>query len=362
MRYFHASSLRRIAFLGLSFCAAHVFGAGDSAPPYVGEVSGNRVNIRAGGSINYRILKVANMGDKVIVRELKNGWARVDVPHGLNLFITQKFVRQEDNGEGVVIGDSVNVRPTPSLREPPVCQLKKDDRVRIVDRSGTFFKIEPPAEAYAWMSARYVRYFGALSKVKEAVAVKAETDKKLSEVLKQEKETWAQPASKRDLVKLMAVYTDFINDNTVQEKAKQLVMARRADLEKLNELQRMKSQNQRLADRVDDSQSIIEQLKKKAELLEAQFIKITTPPPAPPTYTGKGTIKRLERLWNRPGTHQLVNGEGKAVFLLKSDAHNLDEFSGRLVGINGETKDIKHWRLKLLFVDEIDLLEQPESK
>jgi len=305
------------------------------------------------------------MGEKVIVRELKNGWSRVDVPHGINLFITQKFVRQEKNGEGVVIGDGVNVRPTPGLSQPPVCQMQKNDRVRIVESSGKYFKIEPPAEAYAWLSARYVRYFGALDKVKEAVAAKVETDQKLSELLKHEKETWSQPASKRDLVKLMAVYTEFVNDDSVQEEAKQLVMARRADLEKLNELQRVKSQNDRLADRVEDSQGLIEQLKARAKELEGkvgELIKRTATPPPPRTYTGKGTIKRLERIWNRPGTHQLVNEEGKAIFLLKSDAHNLDEFTGRQVGINGEAQDIKHWRLKLLFVDEIDLLEKPESK
>jgi uncharacterized protein YgiM (DUF1202 family) len=351
-----------VGLLGFFLSTTALFGAGTPTPPYVGEVAGNRVNIRSGASLNYRILKVANNGDKVIVRDVKNGWARIDTPTDVHFYISKDYIRPDKDSQGVLTGDQVNVRPSPNLREPPLCQLQKNERVRIVDSSGNFFKIEPPAEAYAWISAKYVRYFGELDAVTKQLTAKLHTDKKLSGVLDKEKEMWAQPASKRDLVALMASYAEIINDNSVGEEARKIALQRRTELEELKQLEDVKGKSEELASRVAASQTVIEQLKRKAEDLERKLVEITTPPPPPPTYAGKGVVRRLERVWNRPGTHQLVDNTGKVLFLLKSDSHNLDEFENKFVGINGELEKLRGWHLQLLHVDQVDMLEGAETK
>ena len=162
MKYSYLGFLKQFSFLLL---AGTVFAAESNPTPYVGEVTGNRVNVRAGKGINYRIMKVASKSDKLIVREIKDGWARIDVPKKIQLFISKKYVKQGANGTGTVTGSSVNVRPTPSLRHPALCQVKKGDTVKIFGTEGKFFKIGPPEKSSAWISAKYVRFYGNVEKM-----------------------------------------------------------------------------------------------------------------------------------------------------------------------------------------------------
>ena len=357
MRYVQPLRAWRVSVIALSVCAAQAFSAAMPAPPYVAEVTGNRVNLRAGGSINYRILKVANKGEKLIVRDLNNGWAKVVIPPGVYLFISKKYVRQDANGEGIVTGENVNIRPVPNLREPVVCQMQKNDRVQIMGTSGDYYKVVPPAEAFGWISGKYVRFFGKVEEVARTVTKKIETKAHVAALADKEAEQMAKPVDQRNFPALMAMYDKIINDNEADEKIKALVIQRKTDVETILKTQDVKAQNDLLAARLTEFTEIIKNLAKKVQIQERTITDLTTPPPVPPTYTAKGRIKTLDRLWNRPGTHQLVDLTGKVLFLLKSDSHNLDEFSGRLVGINGEAEKLRGWHSQLLHVDEIDMLE-----
>ena len=366
MRYLR--SLRPVGLLSLSsflcgFCVfnlpAYGGGGGEKAPPYVGEVTGNRVNVRSGSGINYRIMRVAEKGDKLIVRGLKNGWAKVDVPESVFVFISRKFVQAGANGTGTVSGTRVNIRPTPSLREPPLCQLKKSETVRIVETVGDFYKVIPPAEAYAWISAKFVRFYGDVGKIARKARGSILMRNEVAELVAHEKAELSKEPSKRDLVSLIAHYDKIIAMSPAETELKKMAQERRAELEAMINL------NTKVSEQHAESQTAITELQDKLALLANKYydlVERTNPPPPPPTYMAKGRIKYFDRLWNRPGTHKLIDEKGKTLFMLKSDTYNLEDFAGKLVGINGQEESIPGWNTKVMLIEEVDVLDNLASR
>lgn len=362
MRSLTGSPIRCISAFAFSIVAAHAFAAEEKVP-YVAEVAGNRVNVRAGSSSNYRILDVANAGQKLVVRAIDNGWAKVDLPKGVYVFISKQYVQPGKNGQGIITAEQVNVRPEPNLRQPAMCQIKKNDTVRIIETAGEFYKIEPPAETFAYISAKYIRYFGDLEKMVEDVEKKEEADTKVAAVIDLDKEASEKGTTREELANLVGKYQTLMADQKVGEELKTHVAQRLANLAELKQMFDLKEQNAQLVQKLEESSQQIQQISLRAEKLsrkaqehEEKIAELNYVPPPPPTYTGKGEIKSLVRVWNRPGTHKLINDKGETLFILQSDSHDLEGFTGKTVGINGEIQDLRGWRTKLLQVDEIDVI------
>ncbi|MBI2192566.1 MAG: SH3 domain-containing protein [Planctomycetes bacterium] len=332
--------------------AAKAAPAASFVTPNVSEIIGDRVNIRAGGGINYRSLLVANKGDKVIVQQLKNDWAEIDIPQNVPLFIAKSYVKVDENGKGMITGSSVNVRPAPNLREPPMCQLNTNDQVRVLETSGDFYKIEAPADAKAWVLAKYIRFYGSLdeltAKAEKVKALKSE----FADLVKKDREEQSKDPAKRDLAGLISRYDQFIETSAAgDDEVKQLAMQRRAELEEMRRL------GDQLNERLNQSQTLIADLQNRYKGLEDKIAELTTPPPPPPNYLAKGRIEPLNYIGNRPGTHKLVNENGKVLFILASDTHNLEEFVGKEVGINGDGQKLAGWNAGFVEVQEIDVLD-----
>jgi uncharacterized protein YgiM (DUF1202 family) len=364
MRYLTSSPIGRISAFALSVVAAHAFAAEEKAP-YVAEVSGNRVNVRAGSSTNYRIIKVANAGQKFVVRGIDNGWAKIDVPKSVYVFVSKKYVRAGKNGQGIVIADQVNIRPEPNIRRAAMCQVKKNETVRIIEAAGEFYKIEPPAETFAYISAKYIRYFGDLEKMVKDVETKQESDSHVAAVIALDKEASEKGTTREELASLVGKYQSLMSDNKVGEELKTHIAQRLANLAELKQMFALKEQNEKLIQKLGESNQQIEKISLRAETLarkaqenEEKIAELKYVAPPPPTYTGKGEIKSLVRLWNSPGTHKLVNDKGETLFILQSDSHDLEGFIGKSVGINGELQDLRGWRTRLLHVDEIDVINE----
>ena len=362
MRYLTSSPFGRISAFALSVVAAHTFAAEEKAP-YVAEVAGNRVNVRAGSSTNYRIIKVANAGQKLVVRGIENGWAKIDVPKSVYVFISKKYVTVGKYGQGIVTAALVNIRPEPNIRRAAMCQVKKDDTVRIIEAAGEFYKIEPPAETFAYISAKYIRYFGDLEKMVKDVETKEEVDTQVATVVALDIEASDKGTTREELASLVEKYQALMSDKKVGEELKTHIAQRLANLAELKQMFDFKNQNTLLIEKLEESNQQIQQISLRAETLarkaeehEARIDELTYVPPPPPTYTGKGEIKSLVRLWNSPGTHKLINDKGQTLFILQSDSHDLEGFTGKSVGINGELQDLRGWRTKLLHVDEIDVI------
>ncbi|MDP6506487.1 MAG: SH3 domain-containing protein, partial [Planctomycetota bacterium] len=301
--------------------------------------------------------------------ELDKGWAKIDVPKGVYVFISKKYVQAGKNGKGTVLGEQVNIRPEPNTRRAAMCQVKKNDTVRIIDTAGAFYKIEAPAETFAYISAKYIRYFGDLEKMVKDVVKKEEADTQVAAVIALDKEASEKGTTREELANLVGKYQSLMSDKKVGDELKTHIAQRLANLAELKQMFDLKEQNALLIEKLEDSSQQIEQLSLRAETLaqkadehEAKIAELEYVPPPPPTYTGKGEIKSLIRLWSRPGSHKLVNDKGETLFILQSDSHDLEGFTGKTVGINGELQALRGWRTKLLHVDEIDVIDDLAKK
>jgi len=83
----------RFVWIGLLVLVAGALA--EDAPPYMGEITADRVNVRAGPSINYEILAVLGTGDTVGVRETDGTWCRIDLPRGAEAWMAAEFLETE---------------------------------------------------------------------------------------------------------------------------------------------------------------------------------------------------------------------------------------------------------------------------
>lgn len=121
--------------------------------PYMGTISGDRVNVRAGSSKNHEILCKLNSGERVAVRGGRGEWLKIVPPSPVRVWVWAEFVKED-----VVVEDRVNVRARPALRSSVMCQVDRGDEVRVVDQQDEWLGIVPPPDCYAWVSAKYVEY------------------------------------------------------------------------------------------------------------------------------------------------------------------------------------------------------------
>lgn len=115
------------------------------------EVTGERVNLRAGRGLDAPIVGAVSRGEKLAVWKITDEWVRVDPPAHIGLWVHGDFVE-----EGRITGKSVNLRIGPTIRDASVARLTRDERVRVRSRDGAWYEISPPDSVEIWISRRYV--------------------------------------------------------------------------------------------------------------------------------------------------------------------------------------------------------------
>jgi len=127
-------------------------------PPYVGEITGERIYIRAGDGINYTVLTVASQGQRVRVRARRFSWLAIDVPRNCTVWVHKSMLIVAADGKTAALAkDRVNVRARPDLKGDILGQLPKGAQVQVVDEDGEWAGIAPPSQARAWVHTKYVR-------------------------------------------------------------------------------------------------------------------------------------------------------------------------------------------------------------
>ena len=111
-------------------------------PPFAGEVSVDRVEVRSGAGESYYPVAVFERGQRVRVVEDFYGWYRIEAPEGLRAYVAQRDLdRRGDGSVGVANADAARVKIKgldrgydDSFRT--ITFLNPGDRVQIVDAVG----------------------------------------------------------------------------------------------------------------------------------------------------------------------------------------------------------------------------------
>jgi uncharacterized protein YraI len=126
--------------------------------PFVGEITGDHVNVRAGQSANFEVLGQLNEGDEVIVVDKGYSWYKIRLPATAKSFVSKEYVQYLGQNAGGITADRVNIRAGAGVHFTALGQLSKGEQIFIRDILDEWYRIQPVADSYGWITGEYVTF------------------------------------------------------------------------------------------------------------------------------------------------------------------------------------------------------------
>jgi uncharacterized protein YgiM (DUF1202 family) len=127
----------------------------------------NHVNVRGQPKLKSEVLtRLTNQQPVTVIEEIvhnnsavdePSAWAKIVMPSGAHAWINTSFI---DTTSKTVKPKKLNIRSGPGENFSVIGQLKKGDAIQEVTTKGDWTEIEPPATAYAFVAAQYLRQGG----------------------------------------------------------------------------------------------------------------------------------------------------------------------------------------------------------
>jgi uncharacterized protein YgiM (DUF1202 family) len=127
-------------------------------------VVASNVNVRGQAKLKSEIVTRVNKGQNLNVLEevrLKNSgpdepsaWAKILLPPGGHVWVNTSFINASNK---TVLPRKLNGRSGAGENYSVIAVLKRGDSVKEVSTKGEWTEIEPPADAYAFVAARYLK-------------------------------------------------------------------------------------------------------------------------------------------------------------------------------------------------------------
>lgn len=126
--------------------------------PFLGKVTEKSVHIRAGQSKNFESLGRVNLDEQVVVTDKSYSWYKIHLPKQALSYISQEFVKLINSEVGEITSDRVNIRAGAGINFTVLGQLNKGDRVIILDQPEGWYKIQPIKDSYGWISENFIQF------------------------------------------------------------------------------------------------------------------------------------------------------------------------------------------------------------
>lgn len=139
--------------------------------PFLGEVTANNVNIRAGCNLNFEILNKLQSFDKVEVFDKQDDWFKIQLPKNTKCYINKKYVLKK-NGSCVVDGNRINLRARPSMQSSVLAQVNKFQELTIVGEVSDWFIVMPSENCFGWVKSDYIKFYSEMKKIEEPQQIK----------------------------------------------------------------------------------------------------------------------------------------------------------------------------------------------
>jgi hypothetical protein len=128
-----------------------------SGMPYDGVVLGDTVNLRAGPGSAYEVVAHLKGGTRVEVLGEAFGWLLVHPSIDLAVYVSREMVELKGDGVGLVTRDRVNLRSRAALDSTVLGQMNRGDLVRVIEDRQDFFAIAAPAEVAFYVHGDLVK-------------------------------------------------------------------------------------------------------------------------------------------------------------------------------------------------------------
>ncbi len=124
--------------------------------PADGKVSGDRVALRAKPEVTSDVLVYTYVDQKVRVLGETGEWYVVELPREYPLWVSKEFVKVGANSEGEVTSDRVNLRAGPGVQYNSEGQLGSRVRIEVLEEKDGWLKFRFKAGDRGYVSRRYV--------------------------------------------------------------------------------------------------------------------------------------------------------------------------------------------------------------
>jgi len=141
-------------------------------------ITGDKVNVRGKASFVGEIIARLNKGDGVkvieqVIREKPKAdepsqWAKITYPTNVHVWVHAAYI---DATNKVVLPKRLNVRAGPGENYSIVGLIEKGTPVKEISVKGNWIEIEAPADAYAFVAARYLEQEGPVATVPTVVSI-----------------------------------------------------------------------------------------------------------------------------------------------------------------------------------------------
>lgn len=153
----------RILFLSLLCLSLSLYGpygdvlcAEQEFFPFLAEVTGDQVNVRAGQSANFERLHQLNKGDEVIVVDKEYSWYKIQLPSRAKSFVYKNYIQYLGQNAGGVNADHVNIRAGAGVHFTILGQLTKGEQIYIQEELDEWYRIQPVVKSYGWVADQFL--------------------------------------------------------------------------------------------------------------------------------------------------------------------------------------------------------------
>lgn len=147
----------RIVFLSLMLFCPSTLGWAKEHFPFLGEVSSDKVSVRAGQNVNFERVDILAQGTNVIVYDEQYGWYKIQLPSTAKAYVRIDYLTLENDTIGKITGNHVNVRAGRGVNASALGQLERGKYVRLINKMDDWFQIVPVEGMYGWVHKDFVR-------------------------------------------------------------------------------------------------------------------------------------------------------------------------------------------------------------
>jgi SH3-like domain-containing protein len=133
-------------------------------------VTGSVVNLRSGPGTNYRALAGLPKRTLLLQLDEEDFWVRVETESGEQGWISAEYTEQADAVVAVSTGQRLNVRAGPSLQQAVIGRLDRGDLVILIEDRDGWAHIRNMEGEYGWVSTEYLEELTDLRTVRPAIA------------------------------------------------------------------------------------------------------------------------------------------------------------------------------------------------
>lgn len=332
--------------------------------PYTGYVAGDLVNVRCGPGLYYYPLVALNKDTPVIVEAEADGWLALRPADSVFGLINKKDLTLAADGKtATVASPSARVYAASGTAERQWCvmsTLKQGDAVAVVGpHDESYLRVAPPADARMYVVDKYVAAKSAGGVEPPTVAVNIEPPKveplvedykAADDLLRAE---MAKPLGQRNYEEAAAKFKE-IAEKADKAYLKQSAAKRVAHIAALVEQQNDFLEVTGLSKELDQKLADIK-TQWAGKQVEAERDKRLQNP----DFVATGLLAPMESLEgvDYPIKFKLVDQNNRPLVVLQSTAYELGKYVGKVIGVRGTKKYLKEWRIYLVTVDDLEVIE-----